>query len=483
MKKIFTLSVTLIYLGLVSFTVFEKKIGSSNCYEEGYSVIPLESGFLVSGNYNCSGGSTNWKSYLVLLNEAGDTVWSRKDLMVSGIAKKTSDDNLVFIGGNYAGLVYDSIRISKADQMGNMLWSNSFLFGVNKNSVTDIVEVSDGFVVTGFFSTSTNANPSFDAFVMKLDLNGNKVFSTVFTGNFSEQFHNVKVISKGIIVAAGWSNSLSANNKADYLIAMYDEDGNFIKSETYGSLKDNFCYGLEVLNDGTFMLSGYSDSMEMMHVRADLSLASLKTYQPTCGSSYFKVKKTSDNGLAVVGTESVDGRCVSVFYKMKNNGEVVWKKTMNGQVRDFNETVDGKFVMTGYADYLPDMYVVMFDSLKIHNSVLVSADNNIKDVNIESLLTELGITTKVDEALLESKYPSVKVFPNPASQMITVKFNNPGNKSYRMEVFDLGGKIVYVQGDITSSEFMFYRGNISKGVYTYRLFGEGNSHCGKFIFD
>jgi hypothetical protein len=355
MKKLFTLCFGLAYLGLVSFTIFEKKIGSSACYEEGYSAIPVGTGFLISGNYNCQGGAANCKSFLVMLNESGDTVWSKKDLVVNGIVKKISGDNLIFIGGNYAGLVYDSIRISKADNMGNLIWTKSFIFGQNKNSVTDIIEVSDGFIVSGFFSMSTNTNPSYDAFLMKLDVNGNQIWTKTFTGTLSEQFHSVKEISKGRIVVAGWSNSFSTNNKADYLLAMYDADGNFIDAKQYGDDKDNYCYGLEVLNDGTYMLNGYADNMELMHVNADLTLASVGTFQPTCGSSYFIVKKTNDNGLALIGTENIDGKCSTVFYKLKLNGEVLWKKEFNGIVRNFNETNDGKFIMTGYADYLPNM--------------------------------------------------------------------------------------------------------------------------------
>jgi hypothetical protein len=89
----------------------------------------------------------------------------------------------------------------------------------------------------------------------------------------------------------------------------------------------------------------------------------------------------------------------------------------------------------------------------------------------------------VDEQLLEEKFPSVKIFPNPASQTVNVKFNNPNRKSYRIDVYDVEGQMVYMQTGITSDEFVFYRGNISKGIYTYRLSGEGNSYCGKFIFD
>jgi hypothetical protein len=483
MKK-FTLFITaLIYLGLVSFTIFEKKIGSGSCYEEGYSVIPLETGYLISGNYNCQGGASNCKSFLVFLDESGDTVWSRRDLYVNGFAKKTSDNNLIFIGGNYAGLVYDSIRISKADQMGNLLWSKSFLFSQCKNSVTDIHETADGFIVTGFFSVTGCNNPSFESFVMKLDLSGNQVWTKIFTGTHNEQFHSVKEISKGIIVAFGWSNSFSVNNKADYLMVVFDEFGNIMDTKLFGDDNDNFGYGLEVLQDGSFILNGYSDVMEVMHVNNDFSLDWTKTYQQACGSSYFKVKKTSDNGLALVGTEEINGTCTSVFYKMKINGDVVWKKSMNGLVRDFTETSDGMFVLTGFADYLPNMYVVKFDSSRIRISPYATAFDEHKDVDVDLLLRDLGISTQVDESSLEEKFPSVKIFPNPAIHSMTMKFSNPDRKPFRLEIFDSKGSMVYMQTDIRTSEIIFFRGTLSLGMYTYKLSGNGNIYCGKMMFN
>jgi hypothetical protein len=488
MNKILTATFALLYLSLVSFTVFETKVGEKDFYEEAYSTIAFEDGYLISGSYNESGGADNWNSYLVFVDENGDTLWSKKDLPVNGFARKTNDGNIIFIGGNKAGLVYDSIKISKTDILGNTLWSKSFRFSNCKNVVTDIAETNDGFVVSGYFSTNSCNHPSFDAFVMKLGHNGTELWKQVFTGQLDEQFHSIKKMPNGNIAAFGWSNSEASNNQADYLLAIYSDKGLLINHKLLGDDKRNYGYGLEVLNDNTFILNGYSDKMEVMHVDASLNINWSKTFQNAAGSTYYKVMKTSDGGLALTGTENSNGFPITVFYKTDMQGNILWKKNFSGIIREFTETAEGKFILAGFADYLPDMYIVKFDSTKIEQNNIVIDKFNDKplqvnnDIDVDALLQELGITTKIDEEKLSKKYPKINVFPNPSSEVLNIEFTNPDAKPYHLDVYDFGGSLVIQQKNITDSKIVIQKDWLSTGVYTYKLTGEGNTHCGKFIF-
>jgi hypothetical protein len=488
MNKFLTATITLVYLGLVSFTVFETKIGERNAYEEAYSAIAFEDGYLVSGSYNTSGGAANWKSYLVFINHDGDTVWSKKDMQVNGFARKTNDGNIIFIGGNTAGLMYDSIKISKADILGNTLWSQSFSLSNCRSTVTDIAETNDGFVISGYYVSGACNNPSHDAFVMKLDATGNEVWREIYSGQFDEQFHSIKTLPNGNIAAFGWSSTATSNNLADYLLAIYSNKGILINERMYGDDQRNYGYGLEVLNDGSMILNGYGEKMEIMQVAPNLEPLWTKTFENSCGTTYFKVKKTNDGGLAITGTESINNECVSVFYKIKTNGDIVWKKSFGGLIREFTETTDGKFVMAGFADYLPNMYIVKFDSVHIQQSNTVVnrfEDKPLElheDIDVSAFLEDMGITTKVDEVALEQRFPSVKLFPNPATENLSIEFFNPDEKSFQLEVYDFGGSLVMQQKNITQSSIQIQKGWLSSGVYTYKLVGAGNTHCGKFIF-
>ncbi len=480
-KHLLTLTIALIWLMLMSFTVFEVKIGKTSCYEEGFSVIPVGSNFLVSGNQNCSGAPNDWNSYFIMLNSQGDTLWSKTGIHVNGFAKMLTDGNIIFSGGNKASLTYDTIMISKADTEGNLLWSKSFFFGVCKNTVTDLYPVADGFLVSGFFSVNSCINPSYDAFLMKLDTEGNTLWTKTFTGNYDEQFHAVRPTPDGKIAVAGWTNSSSAFRTADYLLALYDNSGSLIDYNIYGDDLHNYGYGLEVLPDGSMILIGYSDKMDVIKTDKDLRPIWTKSFGASCGTSYFKVKLSSDNTVILTATEPGNNGCVSSVYKMKFDGEVMWKKTFQAIVRDFNETDKGRYIITGFADYKSNVFVALFDSARNYQRPIL--EMGMLDIDTEAYLQEHGIATSVNEALMEQKSPKVKVYPNPSDRFVHIEFHNPASVNYRLEIFDISGSIVYINPMIPDNKVLVERGSLSSGVYTYKLSGAGNIHCGKVMFN
>ena len=66
---------------------------------------------------------------------------------------------------------------------------------------------------------------------------------------------------------------------------------------------------------------------------------------------------------------------------------------------------------------------------------------------------------------------SVTVYPNPASEKAWVNINLPvqAGATYSFELFDVLGKSVYKENNITANKFELNRGSLSKGVYTYIL--------------
>lgn len=489
MSKFFTFGVGFIYLTLVSFTLFEKKIGEDSHYNEGYSAVPFDDGILISGSYNEFGPYQFWKSHVLFLSYSGDTIWQKMNSGLNGFAKPTLDGNVIFFGGNFAGMLYDSIRISMADKKGNLLWMKQFKLQGCSNTINDIIETKDGFIIVGNVAKGSCSQSNFDGFVMKIDKIGNEIWYQEYHGDFEDQFHQVKMLSNGNIVVAGWTNSLSSNHLADMLVVVYDSLGGFIKENTFGDDKNNYAYGLEIVNDGSIILNGYSDVMEVLKVSSDLKLIWKKELHASCGSIYYRVNATKDGGLGLLGTESLNGNCVSVFYKLSSNGDVIWKKSFDGIIRSFSETADSAFVMVGFADYLPDMYVVLFDSIRIVQTNIKKPDFggvNIQhrdDFEINDILEQLGIITRVDEKALEEKYSSVKVYPNPAHESITISFKNDAQLQYSLEIYDFTGKIVMQKNNITNTEIQIRKDWLSNGVYTYKLSGGETLHCGKFIFN
>ncbi|CAN5433932.1 hypothetical protein BH09BAC1_BH09BAC1_10830 [soil metagenome] len=486
MRKSITAVTLFTIIALSSFTGFEKQYGSSSCYEEGSSVVPMTNGgYLLSAAYNCGGGAHNWKSYLLHIDANGDTIWSQRNLPVHGKVLATAAGDYLFYGGTEAGLAYDTIRVSKADAMGNVSWSRDIFMPLCKNSISDMIEVADGYVGTGFYATGSCASPGYDAFVLKLDANGNLLWNTRIEGANNEQLFQVKATPGGGFAAFGFTNTDTGPNYNDYLLVQLDANGKEQWRKRYGNELNNYGYGMEVLADGGYVLTGYANTMDVYRLDAEGNTIWFRNYDMACGSSYFKVSHTTDNGLAFLGTEDVNGQCNAIFMKTDMDGKLLYKKNWNARLREFRELTDGRFVFTGYASYMPNAIVILFDSLRfespIDSTIIEQPDSAI--VEDSTIIEDSTVHTGVNDYDLEERYPSVKLYPNPTSGEVHIEFFNPNRQNYTMQVFTMNGQLVVMEEGIANSKVTISGNTLAPGPYIYMLQGEGKMYMGKFIVE
>ncbi len=476
-------------IALCSFTGFEKEYGTTSCYEEGSSVVPMHGGgYLLSAAYNCGGGAHGWKSYLLHIDANGDTVWSQRDLSVHGKVLPTAGGDYLFYGGTAAGLAYDTIRISKADAMGNVAWSRDIFMPLCKNTVSDMIEVADGYIATGYFATGSCATPVYDGFVLKLDRNGNTVWLTRIEGTDNEQLHQVKQTPDGGLAVFGFTNTDTGPNGMDYLLVKLDENGKQQWRKQFGNELNNYGYGMEVLADGSFIATGYANAMDVYSLDGEGNMQWYREYGTACGSSYFKVGRTTDNGLAFLGTEDLNGQCTAVFIKTDLEGKLLYKKNWNARMREFRELADGRFVLTGYASYKSNAVVVLFDSLRfespIDTTIIQQPDTTVaQDSTIIEEEEDSTIHTGISDYEMEERYPSVKLYPNPSSGAVHIDFYNPNAQSYTLQVFTMNGMLVTASEDIATTHVTIAGNTLAPGPYIYMLQGEGKTYMGKFIVE
>lgn len=96
---------------------------------------------------------------------------------------------------------------------------------------------------------------------------------------------------------------------------------------------------------------------------------------------------------------------------------------------------------------------------------------------------EMPMLNHVDEVEDQVSLPSV-VFPNPATELIFVKYDGKDNEDIAINVYDLNGKIVFQEpkrkmnrGNIIS----FNIAGLSNGVYCVQLLGNGIQNIHKII--
>ena len=226
---------------LLAQNALELTMGNSWCYEEATSITAVNNNhYLVAGNYMCGGGNYERKTQLLYLNSNLDTLWTKRDLGLNGLVRKTSDDQFIWVGGNNASFSYDTVVLTKATLNGTRLWESHFTFGPCYSNVWDVIETSDGgFVITGIYAEGNCNLPGIKSFVLKTDAWGNELWRTDIAGTALDQLYQVKETNDGGLGLLGWTTSLGAGGRDFYLLKL-DNLGNLLWERTFGDTLQNF---------------------------------------------------------------------------------------------------------------------------------------------------------------------------------------------------------------------------------------------------
>ena len=166
------------------------------------NICTTNDGYVIVGK-NLTGGGY---SFVMKLNQSCDSVWEKgffHDSQMNGrkanCVIQTSDGNYVFTGKAY----YD-IFVVKLNQNGDTLWQK-FYGTTNTDEAYCIEETSDGgLVLTGVWEYGESTYEG-DAFVMKLDANGNQQWLYVFN-----EYNNYGI---GICLVGDFSKTLPSKRQ------------------------------------------------------------------------------------------------------------------------------------------------------------------------------------------------------------------------------------------------------------------------------
>jgi hypothetical protein len=109
------------------------------------------------------------------------------------------------------------------------------------------------FIIAG--STNAGNQGSTDALLIKLDANGNILWSATFGGASVDFFKFILPCSDGHFIAYGETRSFGAGN-ADLYLVKFDTDGHLIWSNTYGGINDERASGGLCETPDGYVISG-----------------------------------------------------------------------------------------------------------------------------------------------------------------------------------------------------------------------------------
>ncbi len=311
--------------------------------------VTSDGGYVLAG-YSASNPSgnkitTNYGNFdycVVKLDSQGGVMWeqnyggSSADQLRS--IKQTSDSGYICAGysastnsGNKTSgwLGQSDYWILKLDSTGNRDWEKTF-GGSRSDQPAKVRETKDGGYILAGISTSTNSGNkattnygSLDAWILKLDAVGNKVWEQNYGGANHEDIVSVEEIPNGDFYVTGSSESAPSGNKTsanfgkmDYWVLRLNASGNKVWEQTFGGSEDDVCWGSCATSVGNIFLVGVSAS-----------------------------------GVSGTKTSPSFGFQDAWIIKLDSSGEKIWEKTYGGNYNDGVKTIfpttDGGFILGG----------------------------------------------------------------------------------------------------------------------------------------
>jgi len=326
-----------------------------------YDVKATDDGFIIVGwtMFQNSENKTDIDVFLIKTDKEGNELW-RKTFGENGYDKgftvyPVEDGYLVLSSEELNGDV--DMWLIKTDKDGNELWNKSF-GGASYEYMRSIDETEDGYIFAG----TTGSYGSADIWLIKTDKDGNELWNKSFGDAERDEGYAVLKTQGGYVIGG----STQTTSTLDMVLIKTDEEGNLIWSNTYGGMSDDEVYAMTEADDG-YLLAGWTESYgagrcDYYLVKTDFN--GNKKWEKAFGGIICdrinSIKKT-DDGFILGGIADSHGNVDGWVIKLDKDGKATWGKYLGGIERDevfAVDVADDGYVAVGTTDSFSDVLSV-----------------------------------------------------------------------------------------------------------------------------
>ncbi len=278
--------------------------------------------------------------------------------------QQTSDNGYIVAGYTTTpGLSTGDVWILKLHPNGNIVWQKTY-GGSASDSIHAVQPTSDGYIAAG--STSSFGAGGSDAWVIKLDANGNTAWQKTYGGSGDDEFSAIQQTADGGYITAGSTRSFGAGG-SDAWVMKLDANGNVVWQKTYGVAAGwDWAASIRQTSDSGYIVAGsiYAHSsgtvgyydLWVLKLDTDGNVIWQKTYGGTGDDGAQSVQQTADGGYIVAGATALAGGIGATgdkfwVLKLDADGNAAWQKTYGGtggdEVNSIQQTADGGYIAAG----------------------------------------------------------------------------------------------------------------------------------------
>lgn len=352
---------------------------------------------------------------------------------------------------------------AKLDPQGQIEWQRC-LGGSGFDFIAEIAVDNNGYMVCGTTSSSNGDgvgnHGGQDLLIVKLDLDGNTVWSRCYGGSGSDGGRHIIKASDGsyIIAAQTRSNDGDLTGINPYYtlpipgimgwVLKINSEGEILWQRCTGGYSNDYIYNVRIAQDGSLWavgltfsndgdISGNHGSNDGWVVRLDASgnLIGNRCLGGSGGDRFQAIHILPSGNAIVVGyTNSIDGDIsaplgnVDIWATCLTPGlDLLWQRNMGGSLADQGHGItpasDGGVVIAGLS---------------------LSADGNLTSNNGDADLWVVKLAPWDDTHVSAVDGGSLlQVYPNPANDLLTLEFDELIGTNSELTIKDASGRTVY----------------------------------------
>ena len=466
MKTLFLLMLTFFVLPAFSQITFEKKYGTWKDEHPEAMLQTADGGYIMAGTQSESG--LNPDGYIVRVNEFGDTLWTRTYARTwsSGLYSiAESGDGFIATGFNTVtlGPARSDLYLLKINQQGDTLWSKHY-GGSRDESGQEIKPTSDGgFIVAGRYDEAYNTT-SF--YLLKIDTQGDTLWTRKYgLGTGYRAFARaVEQTDDGGYMIAGYVAEYISDYEDVYMVKT-DSLGMMEWSSLYNWSNYDIAYDMQEIADG-YVLVGLTHyqgegrwNVFLYKTNSSGDSLWLKTYGDSLDDRGYAVKQTTDNGFIIAAWTSSWGAGSFDYYLIKtdSDGDTLWTRLFGGNSHEYAydviQTQDGGYAIAGAS---------FSQSAGWGDYYLVKTDGN----GYLPILSQQHIPVIEDFQLYQN-------YPNPFNPATAISWQLAVGSWVKLSIYNLVGQRMAVLVNEKQAagyhSIDFDASHLASGVYFYRL--------------
>ena len=359
-------------------STFEQTYGGK--YDDvANDIIALEDGYLLVGETQ-SFGEGNSDTYIIKVDKLGNKVFSAahggRNADVANAVVEMNDSFMIAGTSSSFGNRIQSMYLAKIAKNGNLMWQKAYYSDKDDYySANDLVKISDNNVLLAgtedhvkFFNSEVNF------YLNAINTDGKRNGIKRYGGEDPERANSIISVSDGYVIAG--ETDTWGHGRLDAYVIKIDKDGNRVWHNAFGFDDDETANQVIATQDGGYIIVGTTDShygSQKNVFVVKLSADGNKEWQSFYGS------READEGFGIV--ESRDGYVIAGYTKGTDNydsdvyilkiakkGSVIWQKrygsTKDDRANAIIKVEDG-YAVAGYStsaeSYSKDVYLLKVD--------------------------------------------------------------------------------------------------------------------------